>query len=274
MKEKLSLLLTLIIVLLFTTNCTIVKSGEVGVRHKFGKIQPEELKPGIHFWFPVVAGVSKVDIKTQTLEMGGNYAVTALSKDGLNISVDCTLLYHVEPDKAAEILTKFGPNITGKIIVPIIRSTLRDIISEYESSVVYKERDVIKNKSFQTISNELKKRYIIAEEFLIRDIELPEKVAQAIENKRKAYEEKEQMKFVLEKEKLEAERKRVEAQGIADANRIIANSLTDKYLSWYFFKNIKAYAEGDNNTVVLLPYDKNVMPLINIPSNSSHTSTK
>ena len=100
---------------------------------------------------------------------------------------------------------------------------------------------------------------------LIRDIRLPESVVRAIEEKRKAYEEAQRMQFLLEKEKLEAERKKVEAQGIAEANRIIAGSLTKEYLTWKFIENIQEYAKSPNNTIILIPYDTRMTPIINIP---------
>jgi len=107
--------------------------------------------------------------------------------------------------------------------------------------------------------------YLILEDVLIRDIRLPESVVKAIEEKRKAYEEAQRMQFLLEKEKLEAERKKVEAQGIAEANRIIAGSLTREYLMWKFIENIQEYARSQNNTIILLPYDTRMTPIINIP---------
>jgi regulator of protease activity HflC (stomatin/prohibitin superfamily) len=264
---KISTILLLVIAFV-TAGCTVIPSGKVGVRSHFGKIKKEELQPGVHLWIPVIVGISKVDVRTQNFEMAGRNAVQALSKDGLNITVDCSLLYHIQPDKAAEMLIEFGSDIQYKILTPVVRATIRDVIARYESSTVYQKRDVVKKEALEDISDKLKKRYIIVEDFLIRNISLPESVAQAIERKRKAFEEKEQMKFILEKEKLEAERKKVEARGIAEANKIIANSLTDKYLTWYFFKNIKAYAEGNNNAVILIPYDSKLMPLINIPATS------
>ncbi len=112
---------------------------------------------------------------------------------------------------------------------------------------------------------ELEKRFILLDEILIRDIKLPRKVVEAIEQKRRALEEAQRMKFLVEKEKLEAERKKIEAKGIAEANKIIAGSLTKEYLMWKFLENIKAYAESGNNTIILIPYDTNMTPIIQLP---------
>ena len=134
-----------------------------------------------------------------------------------------------------------------------------------ESSVVYQERQKLQEKIKREVSEQLTRRYLILEDVLIRDIRLPESVVRAIEEKRKAYEEAQRMQFLLEKEKLEAERKKVEAQGIAEANRIIAGSLTREYLMWKFIENIQEYARSQNNTIILLPYDTRMTPIINIP---------
>jgi len=123
----------------------------------------------------------------------------------------------------------------------------------------------LQEKIKREVGSQLMKRYLILEDVLIRDIRLPESVVRAIEEKRKAYEEAQRMQFLLEKEKLEAERKKVEAQGIAEANRIIAGSLTKEYLTWKFIENIQEYAKSPNNTIILIPYDTRMTPIINIP---------
>jgi len=214
----------------------------------------------------IIQKVIKMSVRTHSYDLRGQRAIEALSKDGLTIRIELTVLYKIKPDKAAEIFVEYGLEYEDKIIKPVIRSAVRDVIAMLDSSQVYQERDLIRQKLVEKVSKELDKRFIILDEILVRDIKLPPKVVEAIEQKRRAFEEMQKMKFVVEREKLEAERKRVEAKGIADANRIIAGSLTKEYLQWKFIENIKSYAEGDNNTVILLPYDTNLAPIINIPN--------
>ncbi len=260
------IIIILILIFIVAPPITIVPSGFVGVKLTLGKADMNELPPGMHFIIPYVQKVIKMSVRTQSYDLRGQKAIEALSKDGLTIRIELTVLYKIQPDKAAEIYVEYGLEYEDKIIKPVIRSAVRDVIAMLDSSQVYQERELIRQKLVERVSAELKKRYINLDEILLRDIKLPPKVVEAIEQKRRAFEEMQKMKFVVEKEKLEAERKRVEAKGIADANRIIAGSLTKEYLQWKFIENIKAYAKGDNNTVVLLPYDTNLAPIINIPN--------
>ncbi len=261
-----AVIVLIILLFIIASPLVIVPSGYVGVKLTLGKAEKDELLPGLHFIVPYVQKVIKMSVRTHSYDLRGQRAIEALSKDGLTIRIELTVLYKIKPDKAAEIFVEYGLEYEDKIIKPVIRSAVRDVIAMLDSSQVYQERDLIRQKLVEKVSKELDKRFIILDEILVRDIKLPPKVVEAIEQKRRAFEEMQKMKFVVEREKLEAERKRVEAKGIADANRIIAGSLTREYLQWKFIENIKSYAEGDNNTVILLPYDTNLAPIINIPN--------
>lgn len=256
----------MILLFLLANPFVIIPSGYVGVKLTLGKADKEELHPGLNIVIPIVQKVVKMSVRTHSYDLRGANSINSLSKDGLTINTELTVLYKIMSDKAAEIYIEYGLEYEDKIIKPVIRSAVRDVIAKLDSSQVYQERDVIQKKLMEKVSKELEKRYILLDEILIRDIKLPKRVVEAIEQKRRAYEEAEKMKFLVEKEKLEAERKRVEAKGIADANKIIAGSLTKEYLQWKFIENIKSYAEGDNNTVILIPYDTEMTPIINLPN--------
>jgi regulator of protease activity HflC (stomatin/prohibitin superfamily) len=255
-----------ILLLIIAPPFVVIPSGYVGVKLTLGKADMEELPPGLNFIIPAVQRVIKMSVRTQSYDLRGANSINSLSRDGLTINTELTVLYKIMPTKAAEIYVEYGLDYETKIIKPVIRSAVRDVIATLDSSQVYQERELIQKKLMETVSKELEKRYILLDEILIRDIKLPKRVVEAIEQKRRAYEEMQKMKFIVEKEKLEAERKRVEAKGIADANKIIAGSLTKEYLQWKFIENIKAYAQGDNNTVILIPYDQQMTPIINIPN--------
>ncbi len=247
------------------TSFKVIPSGYVGVKLTLGKASLDELKPGLHIIIPAVQDIIEMSVRTQSYDLRGGNSINSLSKDGLTINTELTVLYKIMEDKAAEIFVEYGTDYENKIIKPVIRAAVRDVIATLDSSQVYQERELIQKKLMERVSKELRKRYILLDEILIRDIKLPKRVVEAIEQKRRAYEEMQKMKFIVEKEKLEAERKRVEAKGIADANKIIAGSLTKEYLQWKFIENIKSYAKGDNNTVILIPYGQEMTPIINLP---------
>ncbi len=259
------ILVALVILALFSNPFVIVPSGHVGVKLTLGKASPEEMKPGLHLIIPFIQKVELMSVRTHSYDLTGPNSINALSKDGLTINVELTTLYKIMPDKASEIYVEYGPLYEDRIIKPVIRSAVRDVIATLDSSQVYQERSLIQQKIAQQVRSELEKRFIMLDEILIRDIRLPQKVVEAIEQKRRALEEAQRMRFLVEKEKLEAERKKIEARGIAEANRIIAGSLTKEYLMWKFLENIKAYAESGNNVIILMPYDTKMMPIIQIP---------
>lgn len=260
------LLVILIVFFLIASPFKVIPSGFVGVKLTLGKANMDELSPGLHIIIPFMQEVVLMSVRTQSYDLRGANSINSLSKDGLTINTELTVLYKIKPDKAAEIFVEYGTDYENKIIKPVIRAAVRDVIATLDSSQVYQERELIQKRLMERVAKELEKRYILLDEILIRDIKLPKRVVEAIEQKRRAYEEMQKMKFVVEKEKLEAERKRVEAKGIADANKIIAGSLTKEYLQWKFIENIKSYAQGENNTVILIPYGKEMTPIINIPN--------
>ncbi len=243
----------------------IVPSGYVGVKLTLGKASPDEMRPGLHLIIPFIQRVEKMSVRTHSYDLTGPNSINALSKDGLTINVELTTLYKIMPDKASEIYVEYGPLYEDRIIKPVIRSAVRDVIATLDSAQVYQERALIQRKIAEKVRGELEKRFILLDEILIRDIKLPQKVVEAIEQKRRALEEAQRMRFLVEKEKLEAERKKIEARGIAEANRIIAGSLTREYLMWKFLENIKSYAESGNNIIILMPYDTKMTPIIQLP---------
>lgn len=261
------LALLVIFVVIIGSPFIVIQSGFVGVKRTLGKIDPNPLKEGLHIIVPIIQTVEKVEIRTRAVEFTREKQspISTLSRDGLPVNMDVGLLYRVDADKAPMLIKEYGQDYEEKVIKQIVRTAVRDAIAEMESSVVYQERQKLQERIKKEVAGQLAKRYLVLEDVLIRDIRLPDSVVKAIEEKRRAYEEAQRMQFLLEKEKLEAERKKVEAQGISEANRIIAGSLTREYLMWKFIENIQEYARSQNNTIILIPYDTRMTPIINVP---------
>ncbi|MDO8365306.1 MAG: prohibitin family protein, partial [Saprospiraceae bacterium] len=233
----------LVIILLgISTACFVqIEPGEVGVKTLFGKIQSGTLTEGLNFVNPLVE-VKKFDVRTQNYTMSavrdegamtGDDAIRVLAADGLEVIIDLSVLYHIIPDKAPDILRNTGTRevITDKIIRPLARTKIRDNAVFYDAVALYStKREEFQQKITQTIEKDFADRGIVLEDILIRNITLPESVKLAIESKINAEQEAQKMKFVLDKERQEADRKRVEAQGISDYQRILTSTLTDKLL--------------------------------------------
>jgi regulator of protease activity HflC (stomatin/prohibitin superfamily) len=244
------------------TKCVVqIGAGSVGVKSLFGKVQNDVLSSGLHFINPFVE-VNRLDIKTQNYTMSGVHdegaqsgddAIRVLTSDGLEVTIDLTVLYKLLPSEAPRLLRETGDDYTDKIVRPVTRTKIRDNSVYYEAIALYStKRDEFQQRIFTSIENDFKKRGLILEQLLVRNITLPQSVKATIEQKINAEQDAQKMQFVLLKEKQEAERKRVEAQGIADYQRIINIGLTDQQLQ---YEQIKAYlelAKSANSKVIIM----------------------
>ena len=263
-----------IIVLGLSTSCFVqIEPGQVGVKTLFGKIQDGTLTEGLNLVNPLVE-VEKFDVRTQNYTMSaiqnegalkGDDAIRVLTADGLEVVIDLSVLYHIIPDRASEILRNIGGSevITDKIIRPLARTKIRDNAVFYDAVALYSSRrEEFQQKITQNIEKDFAARGIVLENILIRNISLPESVKLTIESKINAEQESQKMKFVLEKERQEADRKRVEAQGISDYQRILTSTLTDKLLQYEQIKVQKELVSSPNAKVIVMGGGKSAPILI------------
>jgi regulator of protease activity HflC (stomatin/prohibitin superfamily) len=248
-----------------------INPGQVGVQVLFGKVNDNVLYEGLNFVNPLVE-VQEMTIKTQNYTMSrtssegqtlGDDAIRVLSKDGLEVVIDLTVLYKVMPTEAPNIYKKIGLNYQDVIIRPVTRTGIRESASYYDAIALFSEkREEFEVQIMDLISREFKKRGLVLENLLVRNIKLPESVEQSIERKITAVQEAQRMKYVLEKEEQEADRKRVEAQGNADAQRIVAQALTDKVLQFEMIKVQKELVNSPNSKIIVLGGKDGSVPFI------------
>lgn len=238
----------IVVVLLLATMIVVIPAGETGVYHLFGKVKDDELRSGLHIINPF-AQVAKMSIQTEEYTMSvtqeegavkGDDSIKALTKEGLNIGLDITVLYHLEEEKASDVYRDIGVNFDQKIIRPEIRANIREIVAQYNAVDIYAEK---RNELTQEIQKKLEQvinpRGIIIESVLLRNVSLPAGLTQSIEEKLQADQDAQRMEFVLDKETKEAQRKRIQAEGQRDAQKIINESLTDKYLDYLYINELK-----------------------------------
>ena len=238
-----------------------VDAGQVGVKKLFGKIQADVLESGLHFINPLYE-VEKVDIKTLNYTMsgvldegvkGGDDAMRVLTADGLEVTIDLTVLFRVNKSEAPRLLRETGNDFQEKIVRPIARTKIRDNAVYYDAVALFSsKRDEFQNRIYQTIDDEFKKRGLQLENLLVRNITLPASVKAVIEQKINAEQDAQKMQFVLQKEKQEAERKRVEAQGISDYQRINNIGLTDNQLQYEQIKAMKELSLSQNAKIIVM----------------------
>ena len=253
--------LVLVFVGLITACFVQIGTGEIGVQVLFGSVQNNILPSGLHVIDPLV-DVQRLDVKTQNYTMSavrnegqkeGDDAIRVLSADGLEVVIDLTVLYKVIPADAPNILRETGIDYTDKIVRPLTRTKIRDNAVYYDAVSLYStKRDEFQGRIVKSIEDEFRHRGLLLEQLLIRNITLPQAVKTSIEQKISAEQDAQKMQFVLQKERQEAERKRVEAQGIADYQTIISASLSDRQLQYESIKAQLEIAKSPNAKVIIM----------------------
>ncbi|MFC5285316.1 prohibitin family protein [Pedobacter alpinus] len=243
-----------------------VEPGQVGVKTLFGKVNDDVLYSGLNFINPLVK-ITDFDVRTQNYTMSGSNeegtikgddAIRILTADGLEVVIDLSVLFNVKSAEAPNILKEIGTDYLDKIVRPVARTAIRDNAVSYDAVALYStKRDEFQNKIFKTIETSFASSGLQLQQLLIRNITLPASVRASIESKINAEQDAQKMTFVLQKEKQEAERKRVEAQGIADYQKILSTGLSDRQLQYESIKAQQAIATSANAKVIIMGSGKN-----------------
>jgi regulator of protease activity HflC (stomatin/prohibitin superfamily) len=251
----------LVIVGIIAASVVQIDAGHVGVQKLYGQVKPDVLYSGLHLIDPLLE-IEPIETRTQNYTMSGVHnegdkagddAIRVLSADGLEVTIDLTVLYRVVPENAPNLFKQTGLDYKDKIVRPISRTKIRDNAVYYDAVSLYStKRDEFQTRIYKAIEDDFAKRGLLLENLLIRNIALPTSVKNAIESKINAEQEAQKMQFVLQKERQEADRKRVEAQGIADYQRIISESLTDKQLQYEQIKTMKELAASSNAKIIIM----------------------
>lgn len=248
-RKILTVLLIFFCAWLFFASIYIVEAGETGVYSLFGRVKDKELSSGFHLVIPL-AKVTRMSIRTEEYTMSiaqgegkkyGADAINSLTKEGLSVDLDITVLYRLEEDKASDIYKNVGLNYEEKIIRPTIRTVIRDVIAQYNAKDIYSEkREEAALKILEKLKESVGERGLIVEDVLLRNVVLPNNLANSIQEKLQAEQEAQKYDFLLEKEKKEKERKIIEAEGQRDAQKIINESLSTNYLYYLYINDLKS----------------------------------
>jgi len=235
-----------------------VPSGSVGVLTFFGRVTGEVLSEGTHFVSPFKVN-HVLTVRTLTQEEH----TSTPSSEGLNLEIDTSLIYHLNRDKAAEVFQKIGNDYGKTIIDPNLRSTIRDTTAGHSANTLYSSsRKQVEDEIMQGLKTSLEPRGIIIENVLLRDIQLPHALKASIESKQQAEQESLAMSFRLQKERQEADRKRIEAQGIHDFQQIVAQGISAQLLQWKGIEATENLAKSPNAKIIVIGNPKNGLPLV------------
>ena len=247
----------LIVILLFAS-VTRVGTGHVGVLTLFGRVTDETLGEGIHLINPLKTN-NELSIQTQTLKESASVP----SSEGLMMSLDTSLIYHLNPDRAAEVFQKTGSDYEDKLVEPMLRAAIREATASHSANSLYTgEREMVAKQILDQLTTQLNQRGITVENVLLRDIQLPATLKASIEAKQQAEQEALAMNFRLQKETQEAQRKRIEAQGVRDFQQIVAQGISPQLLQWKGIEATELLAKSSNTKVVVIGNSKNGLPLI------------
>jgi prohibitin 1 len=246
-----------VVVIFLFASIASVKSGHVGVLTLFGRVTGEALSEGIHLVNPFKAN-HEMTIRTQEIKESASVP----SSEGLVINLDTSLIYHLNPEMAAEVYQKIGPNYAEVLIEPNLRAGIREATAAHTANALYTgEREMVAKQIREQLAVLLAKRGFIVESILLRDIQLPMTLKASIEAKQQAEQEALAMSFRLQKEKQEAERKRIEAQGIRDFQQIVAQGISAQLLEWKGIEATESLAKSANSKIVVIGNSKG-LPLI------------
>jgi len=247
-KASVTIVVGVILLIIVVRSVVIIPAGAVGVFTLFGKVQDTELQSGFNIINPL-GEVTKLSIRTEEYTMSiataegnikGDDSIAALTNEGLEVKLDMTILYHLNQDEASEVYRMVGLNFVEKVIRPSIRSIIREEVSRLSAKEIYSvKREELSADITTNLEATLADRGIVLEDVLLRNVELPIKLAQSIQEKLTAEQESERYDFVLDKEKKEADRKRIEAAGQRDSQSIISESLSPAYLQFLYIESLK-----------------------------------
>lgn len=230
------------------TSCTIVRQGEVGVKRTLGKLKPTPYLSGVVGFNPFISTIIKVPTRTVNTEI----RLSLPSKEGLNVLSEISILYHIIPAQATSVIEKIGPNYEDVVIISVFRSAAADVCSKFLAKDMHTaERAFIEKEISTRMSSLLSERGFVIEAVLLKSITLPAGLSKSIEEKLQAEQESQRMEFVLNKEKQEADRRRIEAAGIRDAQKIIAEGLSDKIIEYNSIQAFEKLSQSQNAKVIV-----------------------
>lgn len=248
MRKNLTPLLLAFLCLFLLTNCKTVRQGNVGVKRTIGKIHENSLPAGPRWYNPFVSKVIIVPVNTQNLEV----SLSLPSKEGLNVQTQISILYHVQEDKATDIIGTIGEDYLNTIILPVFRAAAADVTAKFMAKDMHTGNrldieSAIRTKMMSLIGD----RGFVIEAVLLKSVTLPPGLYQAIEEKLQAEQDAQRMEFVLQKERQEAERKKIEAAGVRDANQIISEGLTPAIIQYKSLEVYRELSQSENTKLII-----------------------
>ncbi|MGF1636889.1 MAG: prohibitin family protein [Cyclobacteriaceae bacterium] len=238
-----------VILLMIMTSCVVVNQGEIGIKRRFGKIAPHSLSAGLYGFNPFTSIIIVTPIRTVNIEVS-----TALpSKEGLTIRTEISILYSVRPEAVPKIIEEIGTDFERTVIIPVFRSASADVSANFmakdmHSGRRYEIEERIKIRMDEVLSD----RGFVIEQVLLKSIELPAELSRAIERKLRAEQESQEMEFILQRESQEADRRRIEAEGTRDAQKILSEGLNREIIELRSIEAFRELSKSPNSKIIIV----------------------
>jgi regulator of protease activity HflC (stomatin/prohibitin superfamily) len=230
------------------SGCTVIRQGEVGVKRTWGKLNPNPLPPGLAFYEAVSTDI----IKVPTQSVNKMVTLSLPSKEGVNVEAQISILYRIDATKAPRIIETIGETYEETVILPVFRSAAADVCARFPAKDLYSgERSTIEREIVAAMGVLVRERGFIIEAVLMKSIQLPASLARAIEEKLASEQEAQRMQFVLQRERSEAERRRIEAEGIRDAQKTIGDGLNSALIQWKAIEAFRSLAGSPNTKIII-----------------------
>ena len=244
---------------LVTTGCVRIDAGHRGVLFKwFGGTQDQVFPEGVHVvapWNRMIPYDIRYQDRLETLDI--------LTSNGLSVGMEVSVRFFVRQEGVPTLHREIGQSYYDKIVKPILRSELREVVGGYTPEQIYSsKRPEVQKAIFDAVKNEIEKKPLVVEAVLIRSVKLPEQLEKAISDKLEEEQRSLKMAFVLERERQEAERKRIEARGVADFQDIVSKGISHNLLRWKGIEATQALASSTNSKVVVIGSGPDGLPLI------------
>ncbi|MEQ9169240.1 MAG: prohibitin family protein [Fulvivirga sp.] len=246
--KTLNIIIAIIVATLVTSSCAVIRQGEVGVKRKLGKLDPNVIQPGAVTFNPFVTKIIKMPIQTMNVEISSNLP----SKEGLNVAAVISILYRIKPQQAPSIIENIGVDFENVVISSVFRSAAADVCSRFFAKDMHSvQRGTIEREITNQMIKILSPRGFEIEAVLMKNIQLPSGLARSVEEKLEAEQNAQRMEFLLVREKGEAQRKIIEAEGIRDAQKIISEGLNKQVIEWQSIEAFKELSKSSNSKIII-----------------------
>lgn len=246
--KTLNIIIAIVVATLVTSSCAVIRQGEVGVKRKLGKLDPNVIQPGAVTFNPFVTKIIKMPIQTMNVEISSNLP----SKEGLNVAAVISILYRIKPQQAPSIIENIGVDFENVVISSVFRSAAADVCSRFFAKDMHSvQRGTIEREITNQMIKILSPRGFEIEAVLMKNIQLPSGLARSVEEKLEAEQNAQRMEFLLVREKGEAQRKIIEAEGIRDAQKIISEGLNKQVIEWQSIEAFKELSKSPNSKIII-----------------------